>query len=102
MPIGPAGASSGPRNRDSAKVLVEWMTLHKTRMSIGTAFHIREDVYQLTSKFLQKPEEVKLDFWWLEMVQRLSTTIADDDLMAALPRCGWKNENGAWYPPEEK
>ena len=102
MPIGIAGGGGGPRNRDSAKALVDWITEHKTRIAIGTAFQIREDVYELTSKFLQDSDKATYDLWWLEMVQKLSTSIADDDLMAALPRCGWKNENGAWYPPKEK
>ena len=35
------------------------------------------------------------------MVQKLSIAISDDDFMAALPKCGWKNGDGVWYPPED-
>lgn len=96
------GANRCPRNRGSAEALVNWITEHKTRFAIGTAFHIREDVYRLASEFLQKPDKGTYDVWWLEMVQKLSITISDDDFMAALPNCGWKEYGGgAWRPPED-
>lgn len=101
MPFGPAGTHSGPRSQDTAKALVEWVAQHKTRFVYGTAFHIREDLYQRTSEFLAKPETATNELWWLEMVQKLSVTISDDDLMAALPKAGWEEWNGAWRPPEE-
>lgn len=101
MSLGPAGASSGPRNQHTAEALVEWVAQHKTRFVVGTAFHIREDLYQRTSEFLENPEKATVPIWWLEMVQKLSLVISDDNLMAALPECGWTEQHGAWSPPED-
>lgn len=98
-----AGVINSPRNRASAKALVELATQHKTRNCVSSAFHIREDVFKLTSVLLENPKESLYDIWWLKMVQQLSITIADDDIMAALPECGWeqKTDGVLWYPPED-